>query len=63
MNNEMAAMLVYEDNPIMLGIIGREDDIFLNHILLLANNIYTLVDRTNILPSLESLIPKLILFP
>ena len=32
MNNETAAMLVYEDNPIMFGIIGREDEIFLNHI-------------------------------
>ena len=29
-------MLVYEDNPIMFGIIRREDETFLNHILLLA---------------------------
>ena len=50
------------DIDILFGIIGCEDEIFVNHILLLANNIYTLVDRTNILPPLELLFSKLIMF-
>ena len=47
MNNETAAMLVYEDNPIQFGIIGREDEIFVNHILLLAKQ-YLYSCRQNI---------------
>ena len=47
MNNETAAMLVYEDNPILFGIIGREDEIFVNHILLLAKQ-YLYSCRQNI---------------
>ena len=49
------------DKDILFGIIGCEEEIFVNHILLLANDIYTLVDRTNMLPPLEFFIPKLIL--
>ena len=41
------------DKDILFGIIGCEDEIFVNHILYWQNNIYTLVDRTNILPPLE----------
>ena len=46
------------DKDILFGIIGCEDEIFYYW----QNNIYTLVDRANILPLLEFLIPKLILF-
>ena len=50
------------DKYIMFGIIGCEDEIFVNHILLMANNTYTPVDRTNLHLQLEFLIPKLTLF-
>ena len=46
------------DKDILFGIIGCEDEIFYYW----QNNIYNLVDRANILPPLEFLIPKLILF-
>ena len=50
------------DKYIMFGIIGCENEIFVNHILLMANNTYTPVDRTNLHLPLEFLIPKLTLF-
>ena len=40
------------DKDILFGIIGCENEIFYNW----QNNIYTLVDRANILPPLEFLI-------
>ena len=50
------------DKYIMFGIIRSENEIFVNHILLMANNTYTTVDRTNLHLPLEFLIPKLTLF-
>ena len=50
------------DKYIMFGIIRCENEIFVNHILLMENNTYTPVDRTNLHLPLEFLIPKLTLF-
>ena len=59
MNNEMTAMLVYEDNPIMFGIIGREDEIFLNHILLLAKQYLYSCRQNKYSPSIRVLNSKI----
>ena len=59
MNNEMTAMLVYEDNPIMFGIIGREDETFLNHILLLAKQYLYSCRQNKYSPSIRVLNSKI----
>ena len=44
------------DKDIMFGILTCEDELFINHILML-NSIYILVDRTNLFLQLKYLTP------
>ena len=48
------------DKDIMFGILRCEDELFVNHTLIIAkNSIYILVDRTNLFLQLKYLTPKL----